>query len=192
MDNKDVLISTINDFKKVEGGTVAIHGKNYSTVATRVAVARRNLGTKLSIQTAIIDKDADTVTVKAKIFIDGRLAATGIAEENRKASRINQTSAVENCETSAIGRALAFCGLQDNNIASAEEVSAAIEQQDQKVQQLLKDLEAVSHAGNYQEWLSKNKSYLAELKQSNPITYGKFQERYTSIKNKLKSNGAIS
>lgn len=191
MGHKDLLISTIDDFKKVEGGTVAIHGKNYSTVATRVAVARRNLGTQLSIQTSIIDKDADTVTVKAKVFIDGRLIGTGIAEENRKASRINQTSAVENCETSAVGRALAFCGLQDNNIASAEEVSAAIEQQDQKVKQLLKDLEAVSHAGNYQEWLTKNKGYLAILKKENPLTYAKFQERYTEIKSKLKSNGAI-
>lgn len=191
MGHKDLLISTIDDFKKVEGGTVAIHGKNYSTVATRVAVARRNLGTQLSIQTSIVDKDADTVTVKAKIFIDGRLIGTGIAEENRKASRINQTSAVENCETSAVGRALAFCGLQDNNIASAEEVSAAIEQQDQKVKQLLKDLEAVSHAGNYQEWLTKNKGYLAILKKENPLTYAKFQERYTEIKSKLKSNGAI-
>ena len=167
MGHKALLIDTISDFKKVEGGTVAIHGKNYSTVATRVAVARRNLGTQLSIQTSIIDKDADTVTVKAKVFIDGRLIATGIAEENRKASRINQTSAVENCETSAIGRALAFSGLQDNNIASAEEVSAAIEQQDQKVKQLLKDLEAISHAGNYQEWLTKNKGYLAILKKEN-------------------------
>tara|TARA_S200002703_G_scaffold88945_1_gene76813 strand:- start:5643 stop:6218 length:576 start_codon:yes stop_codon:yes gene_type:complete len=191
MGHKDLLIDTISDFKKVEGGTVAIHGKNYSTVATRVAVARRNLGTHLSIQTSIIDKDADTVTVKAKVFIDGRLIATGIAEENRKASRINQTSAVENCETSAIGRALAFSGLQDNNIASAEEVSAAIEQQDQKVKQLLKDLEAISHAGNYQEWLTKNKGYLAILKKENPLTYSKFQERYTEIKSKLKSNGAI-
>ena len=191
MGHKDLLISTIDDFKKVEGGTVAIHGKNYSTVATRVAVARRNLGTQLSIQTSIVDKDADTVTVKAKVFIDGRLIGTGIAEENRKASRINQTSAVENCETSAVGRALAFCGLQDNNIASAEEVSAAIEQQDQKVKQLLKDLEAVSHAGNYQEWLTKNKGYLAILKKENPLTYSKFQERYTEIKSKLKSNGAI-
>lgn len=191
MGHKDLLIDTINDFKKVEGGTVSIHGKDYSTVSTRVAVARRNLGTQLSIQTSIIDKDADTVTVKAKVFIDGRLIATGIAEENRKASRINQTSAVENCETSAIGRALAFSGLQDNNIASAEEVSAAIEQQDQKVKQLLKDLEAVSHAGNYQEWLTKNKGYLAILKKENPLTYSKFQERYTEIKSKLKSNGAI-
>lgn len=191
MGHKDLLISTIDDFKKVEGGTVRIHNKDYSTVATRVAVARRNLGTQLSIQTSIIDKDADTVTVKAKVFIDGRLIGTGIAEENRKASRINQTSAVENCETSAVGRALAFCGLQDNNIASAEEVSAAIEQQDQKVKQLLKDLEAVSHAGNYQEWLTKNKGYLAILKKENPLTYAKFQERYTEIKSKLKSNGAI-
>src|ERR1700732_370789 len=52
--------------------------------------------------------------------------AVAHAEEYRAASEINQTSALENCETSALGRALAFLGYGSaNSIASAEEVSGA-------------------------------------------------------------------
>ena len=46
----DDLITTINDFKKsLNGQTISIHGKDYATVALRLAVARRNLGAKLNI-----------------------------------------------------------------------------------------------------------------------------------------------
>ena len=55
--------------------------------------------------------------------------ATGYAEEVRTASKINRTSALENAETSAVGRALAFFGLGGSEIASADEVANAIQQQ---------------------------------------------------------------
>ena len=48
------------------------------------------------------------------------------AEENRSFGKINKTSALENAETSAVGRALAFLGLGGSEIASADEVSTAI------------------------------------------------------------------
>ena len=48
-------------------------------------------------------------------------------------SNINKTSYVENCETSAIGRALAMLGIGiDTSIASANEVADAIAKQDSK------------------------------------------------------------
>ena len=53
MDNNrpDILISTINDFKKSSiSQNISIHGKAYSLVATRVAIARRNLGSSLDIK----------------------------------------------------------------------------------------------------------------------------------------------
>jgi hypothetical protein len=59
----------------------------------------------------------------------GRLLATGFAEEVRAASKINRTSALENAETSAIGRALAALGLAGTEYASADEVANAISQQ---------------------------------------------------------------
>ena len=137
----DKLVQTINEFKKsLAGKTISIHGKEYATVALRIAVARRVLGTSLNITTEIISIDKDTVVVKATGTIDGKVVATGHAEEKRTASRINQTSALENAETSAIGRMCSFLGLTNDTIASAEEVSAAIEQQDKKIQKALSEL----------------------------------------------------
>ena len=188
----DDLITTINDFKKsLNGQTISIHGKDYATVALRLAVARRNLGAKLKIETEIVSIDKDTVVCRATVSVAGNVIATGLAEERRAASRINQTSALENCETSAVGRALAFCGITNDSIASAEEVAAAIEQQSKEIQQALKDLEAVSHAGNFQQWLTNNKSMLANLKAQNPISYQGFMEKFTVIKSQLKQKGVL-
>ena len=188
----DDLITTINDFKKSKNGQmINIHGKEYATVAHRIAVVRRNLGAKLEIHTEIISIDKDTVVMKATGILEGKIIATGHAEEKRTASRINQTSALENCESSAIGRMLAVCGVTNDQIASAEEVSAAIEQQDKKIQTCLKDLNSVSHAGNYKEWLSKNKVFLSDLKSNNPLVYKDFMAKFTSAKNNLHQRGVI-
>lgn len=192
MSNKDIIISTIDDFKKsLNGQTISIHGKDYATVALRVAVARRSLGSKLSIVTKLVHKDADTVTMKATVYVDGRVASTGYAEEKRSASRINQTSALENAETSAVGRAMAFLGLIADGIASAEEVSLAIEQQDKKLQKCVEELQSVSHKGNYNQWLTNYKSFLQDLKTKNPVGYASFQERFTEIKTNLHNKGVI-
>ena len=166
-------------------------GKDYATIALRVAVARRNLGSRLRIETEIMHNDNEVCVVKATIFLNGLVVATGLAEEKKNASRINQTSALENCETSAVGRALAFCGMTNDKIASAEEVSAAIEQQSSKTKEVLKSLQAVSHLGNYQKWISENKTFLADLKWNNPLSYNDFMKEFTSIKNQLKSKGVL-
>lgn len=188
----DDIISTINDFKRSKNGSmIPIHGKEYATVPHRVAVVRRNLGAKLQILTEIISIDKDTVVMKASGLIGDKVIATGHAEENRKSSRINQTSALENCETSAVGRMLAFVGITNDSIASAEEVSAAIEQQDKKIQDALTDLNAVSHAGGFKEWISKNKAFLSDLKANNPISYQAFMEKFSSVKSNLQSKGVI-
>ena len=188
----DKLVQANNEFKKsLNGQTISIHGKSYATVALRVAIARRVLGTALDVVTKIVSIDKETVVMQADIFIDGKHVSTGHAEENRKASRINTTSALENAETSAVGRALAFCAFISDGIASAEEVTAAIEQQDKKIQSALKDLNSVSHAGNYKEWISKNKVFLSELKSNNPMIYKDFMEKFTSVKSHLQTRGVI-
>ena len=191
-DIKDKLVQAVNEFKKsLDGQTISIHGKSYATVSLRVGVARRVLGTALDIVTKIVSIDANTVVMQADVYIDGQHVSTGHAEEKRTASKINQTSALENCETSATGRALAFLGFISDGIASAEEVSAAIVQQDKKIQTALKELEAVSHKGSYQEWLSKNKSMLSELKIKNPIAYSTFMEDFQVHKTNLQTKGVI-
>jgi deoxycytidylate deaminase len=83
----------------------------------------------MSIETQLISQDDDKVIMKALIMDGENIISTGYAEEVRGASNINKTSALENAETSAVGRALAFYGLGGTEIASADEVAAAISQQ---------------------------------------------------------------
>lgn len=114
-----------------DSGIVNIHGKEYKTVAKRVSEFREEHKQELGIVTSIIDANDKMVIVKAEIVNkDGFVIATGFAEENRQASQINRTSALENCETSAIGRALANFGLGGSEYASADEVAQAIAQQE--------------------------------------------------------------
>lgn len=74
------------------------------------------------------DRDRGTWVVKASIYFDWEeLAratpkATGLAFEVDGGKGPNQTSALENCETSAIGRALANAGFSGNKRASREEM----------------------------------------------------------------------
>lgn len=68
-------------------------------------------------------------TITDKEYILG----TGTAYEKENSTFINKTSYIENCETSAVGRALAMCGFGiDTSIASKEEVENAIAQQEEE------------------------------------------------------------
>ena len=108
---------------------VPIHGKQYYTVMERVNMLREQKD-NYCINTEIIDHEGPNVIMKASILnLEGVVLATGHAEEVRGSTMINKTSALENCETSAIGRALAAFGLGGTEFASANEVENAIAQQ---------------------------------------------------------------
>ena len=111
-------------------GTVDIRGKSYKLIVQRVMEFREK-HPDWGMHSEVVHHDEDRVIVKVWITDeDGRVRGTGLAEEDRKASRINQTSAMENCETSAFGRALASIGFGgDASYASAEEVANAINSQ---------------------------------------------------------------
>ena len=109
-------------------GTVKIHGKEYKTVALRIQEFREK-HPDFTIQTDLVEANDTLVVMKATISAGGIVISTGYAEEVRTASKINRTSALENAETSAVGRALAFFGLGGSEIASADEVANAISQQ---------------------------------------------------------------
>ena len=114
---------------KQDTGVVSIHGKQYLTVAKRINDFREAYAS-YGIHTEVISIDQEMVVVKATISDEaGREISSGLAEENRRSSKINSTSALENCETSAVGRALAFFGLAGTEIASADEVAGAISAQ---------------------------------------------------------------
>ncbi len=108
-------------------GIVDIHGKQYQTVAFRVGKFREIHGLDLSLVTEIVTRTDECVVMKATIADkEGRILATGHSEEYRADGKINATSALENSETSAIGRALASLGLGGTEFASADEVAHAL------------------------------------------------------------------
>jgi hypothetical protein len=110
-------------------GFVNIHGKEYKTVALRVQEFREQ-NKDYSIITEIVKLDDEQCVIKASVINNvGQIISTGHGCEFKQSSQINRTSYVENCETSAIGRALACFGLGGTEFASADEVANAIHQQ---------------------------------------------------------------
>jgi len=104
---------------------VNIHGKSYLTVAERINTFRESHA-DWGIDTDLVSH-GELVVIKAVISDEqGRQVGSGYAEELRGSTNINTTSALENCETSAIGRALASCGYGGEQYASANEVTDAI------------------------------------------------------------------
>ncbi len=108
---------------------VDIRGKQYLPVAERIAKFREEHEHKFSLETQLIKNDDERVIIKALIMDGEKVLATGYAEEERGSSNINQTSALENCETSAVGRCLAMFGYAGSEIRSLDEqVTAEIQQ----------------------------------------------------------------
>ena len=108
-----------------------IKGKDYTPVNERIKAFRYIYPTG-QILTEIIGLADGICTIKASVFDEeGRLLATGHAQEKETSSFINKTSYIENCETSAVGRALGNAGIGlDNGFASYEEVANAKKQQE--------------------------------------------------------------
>ena len=133
---------------------IKIKGKDYIQVHERVAEFRRNpLYKSLTIETEIVEKNyseltgdivkndkvvgkktskvLDSIIIKCVIRTkEGNIVSTGYAQEEKTTSFVNETSFVENCETSAVGRALGFLGIGiKDSIASADALVVAISNQ---------------------------------------------------------------
>lgn len=128
--------------------TTDIKDKDYAEVNQRVKAFRMCYPTGL-IETEIIYDDDAVVKMRAKVGYyaeDGHfvLLATGTAFEVKTASYINKTSYIENCETSAVGRALGLAGFGiDTSICSAEELQNALAQQEAMKQKAVPNREPV-------------------------------------------------
>lgn len=115
-------------------GFSLIKGKEYENVASRLQRYVQDFP-EHAVTTKIVRCNEQQVIMRAEIHNEGgRLIATGHAEEKWGSSQINGTSALENGETSAIGRALATRGYGGTEFASANEVANAIHQQQQPTQ----------------------------------------------------------
>lgn len=112
--------------------TTDIKGKEYAEVNQRVK-AFRMICPDGRIETEMLSNENGVCVFRAKVIDEGeRVLATGTAYEKENSSFINKTSYIENCETSAVGRALGFAGFGiDTAIRSAEEEENAELQQEQ-------------------------------------------------------------
>ena len=110
--------------------TMDIKGKEYAEVNQRIK-AFRMVYPQGSIRTEMISNENGVCIFRATVWNDCYLLGTGTAYEKEDSSFINKTSYIENCETSAVGRALGMCGFGiDVSVASAEEVQNAIQNQE--------------------------------------------------------------
>ena len=127
---------SFDDLKKVNKDikTKPIKGKDYAEVNERIT-AFRKLFPEGFITTNVISHENGLIVMGASCGFyaeDGsmHILGTGTAYEKAGSSQINNTSYIENCETSAVGRALGMAGFGlVASIATAEEVANAIYQQ---------------------------------------------------------------
>lgn len=118
-------MAEVNDLNRSHGVTQR-GGKKYTEVFVRVEAFRKAFGTDLGIDTNIIVDDGQRVVVQAKVIDKtGAVIGSGLAEEIRGSSNVNRTSALENAETSSIGRALASLALHGGSYASSFEIDVA-------------------------------------------------------------------
>jgi len=143
-------------------GVIQIHGKDYKTVAYRLS-AFRDQHPDWTIKTEIVGSDENTVTMRSSIFNGETLISTGHALEDKNLNRINSVSHVEVCETSAIGRALAFVhgDYLGSSVSSADELVGAMNQQNEKdlYQQFSRHMQAVHR---HQDSLTAIRNFLIE------------------------------
>ena len=112
---------------------VEIHGKPYVTVNERVQEFHEKYPNGKIVTTIVDTNFEDSICMKSRVVPDMEHPDryfTGYAWEKIGSSQINRTSFLENCETSAVGRANGCLGLGSiDSIATADEVANAIHQQ---------------------------------------------------------------
>lgn len=173
--SKEVTLETVN--KEVKATTLKNEktGKvigDYVEVNQRV-LAFRKLYPNGTIRTSMISNEDGICIFKAEIFDqDSGLLATGTAYEKEDSTFINKTSYIENCETSAVGRALGFLGIGiDTSIASKEEVINAVvnQQEDNKPTLLATEKQCEMIKNLYKEKVNELTKILKDLGKSKVV-----------------------
>lgn len=139
---------TFEDIQRANDSIVTtnIKGKDYAEVNQRIKAFRMVYPTG-TIETNMMSNQDGVCIFRAKIY-DGEqeLIATGTAYEKENSTFINKTSYIENCETSAIGRALGIAGFGiDTSVASAEEVQNAMANQKKEQDEILDLMQVLSN-----------------------------------------------
>lgn len=140
--------------------TTDIKGKDYAQVNQRIKAYRMVYPTG-SIITELVSLENGICIFKATVSDEeNNILATGTAYEKENSTFINKTSYIENCETSAVGRALGMAGFGiDTSVASAEEVTNAINNQkkdeDERIKYLTQMNELVMNTNTDHEEILK-------------------------------------
>ena len=138
---------TFEDIRKANDtiNTTPIQGKNYAEVNQRIKAFRMVYPTGAILTNMKKDENGICVfTATAGYYTEGGERfiplGTGTAYEKENANFINKTSYIENCETSAVGRALGMCGFGiDTSVSSADEVQNKIDNQGEPIYDTPKD-----------------------------------------------------
>ena len=165
-----------------------IKGKDYVEVNERIK-AFWKLCPEGKIETQILSLENGMCVIQAKVYenkTDTDLRATGIAYEKEGSTFINKTSYIENCETSAVGRALGNAGIGiDTSVSSAEEIQNAILQQEaEELNDKVTELEAntvYSLVLNSGRSLNKFLEYF-KVKNTNELTKKQYVEALQKLK----------
>lgn len=124
--------------------TVNIKGKEYVMVNERIKEFREK-HPDFSLESEIVSLDNDSCVIRAVVKNQaGRIIATGLAREERqdKTSLVNLNAYLENCETSAWGRALGNLGIGiDVAIASGDEMNIKIAQNPETLEDFKRAIE---------------------------------------------------
>lgn len=133
MSDQSQLIDAMQALASSNAGKMDFRGKLYTPVAVRVERLREAYADQCAIYTELVHRDQESVVMRSEVWAivneDWVKLSTGFAEEARSSKGVNSTSALENCETSAVGRALAALGLGGGEYASADELTHAVEEQ---------------------------------------------------------------
>ena len=198
------VMAAVNDINQLHG-VAQKGGKKYTEVSKRIEAFRTHFGLKYGITTNIIVDDGIRVLIKAQVYDLTNTAVPvgeGYAEELRGVGHfakgdkrnVNTGAAIENCETSAIGRALASLGLHGGQYASVDEIKKVnrnneiLEEKENKDHAewekihatYMKNISQLVSQSMCQFWFNKHKDVLKNMKTAVPRMYGEIEAHYTS------------
>ena len=164
----------LSDLKNVD--KVDIKGKAYTTVATRVEIFRKHFGYNYGIQTELVkfgSKPGESIVIKTIIADkEGFVVGSGTAVEIVGDGFINKTSALENCESSSIGRALSSLSLHGGEYASANEIEIA-QDKEKKIEKTDNNQEQKI---DWKAWVDQQKELLDKMSKNGLVAWATKEE----------------
>lgn len=171
--------------KDLKEKAISIKGKQYVLVSDRVVFFNDNFQ-KGCIVSELLKWENNTITILAKVYPEGLGGRyfTGFAQEVIGEGNVNKTSALENAETSAVGRALAMMGIGViDSISSVDEINKADNRSKSNYTEVKKQVKAWALDGNIHAWLEQWKS---GNKESVAIEIGQWYKQDRSMSNDRK------